>query len=278
MSKDDIWKRLIGKFFKDFTSFFMSDLHNDIDFESGYTFLDKELSKISAKSKRKKRIADKLIQVKLKDGLERWVLVHIEVQGYLDEHFSSRMYKYQYRAYDKYDKNVIAIAIFIDKDENYKPDNFLIDLYGTKLTYKYNVYKILEQKGREKELIKSNNPFALIVLSSLYLLEAKTSEKKKLNFKIKLIQLLFSKNYSDEYILELLDFIDVLISLNKELNRELFDLEVKKMAKLKDKEELIGDLKKVAITKIAIEMKKNNEPIEKIIKYTHLTRKEIEKL
>ena len=53
------------------------------------------------------------------------------------------------------------------------------------------------------------------------------------------------------------------------------------MPKVKEKE-IISGIKKIAmkkaVFKIAKEMKMNNEPIDKIIKYTGLTKIEMEKL
>ena len=94
MKKDEKWKILISKFLKDFLAFFMAELYQEIDLEKGYEFLDGELNRIRIKSKSKNRRSDKLVKVYLKDGSEKYILIHIEVQGYFDEDFSKRMFKY----------------------------------------------------------------------------------------------------------------------------------------------------------------------------------------
>jgi hypothetical protein len=110
VSQDDLWKAVIEDLFEDFVLFFVPALYTEIDFSKQYSFLDKELSKISIKSKNGKKIPDKLVRVHLKSGKEQWILIHIEVQGYEDIDFSERMFKYFYRIYDKSFKNILSLV------------------------------------------------------------------------------------------------------------------------------------------------------------------------
>jgi hypothetical protein len=48
-------------------------IYRDIDFKSGYQFLDKELEKILKESLTCKRRADKLVKVYLKNGEEKYI-------------------------------------------------------------------------------------------------------------------------------------------------------------------------------------------------------------
>ncbi|PRX31085.1 hypothetical protein BX659_106118 [Orenia metallireducens] len=81
------------------------------------------------------------------------------------------MFKYFYRIYDKYNKKIVALAIFTEDRKGYKPSSFDYDFHGTKLSYHYNNYKILEQQ--ESELLDSDNPFAMVILARLYSLEVR---------------------------------------------------------------------------------------------------------
>lgn len=291
MKKDEIWKRIINKLFKEFVNFFMPDLYNDIDFNYGYTFLDKEFSKITAKSKTKNREVDKLVEVKLKNGEDRLILIHIEVQDSQDTDFAFRMYQYQYRIFDKFNKDVVAMAIFTDKSKTYKPDSFKKSLYGTEIIYKFNTYKVLDQN--EEELKSSNNPFALIILTSLYQIKAKKDDNKKYNFKIQLIKILLDKGYNKQDIRDLFEFIDILINIDDLALKETFYSEVDKMAKTKQKI-LMGDYMEIAMKKaveqalekakkeedlkIAKKMKQEGLAIDLISKITELSKKEIDNL
>jgi hypothetical protein len=283
MNQDEIWKNIIQKLFKEFVEFFIPDLYPEINFDKGYEFLDKELNKILPKSKTKNRRADKLIKVFLKNGKEQWVLIHTEIQGYDDDEFAERMFASFYRIYDEYKKKIIALAVFTDGDANFKPNKFEYNFYQTELTYKYRTFKAVEQD--ENKLLKNANPFAVVILATKYLIESKNKEDIKLKFKVKLAELLLQRNYNRNEIIEVFNFIDVLLELKNENNRNIYYEEVSKMTKTKNKE-IIGDFQKMAMkegglkkqTEIAKKMKKNNEPIEKIIDYTGLSKTAIEKL
>jgi len=103
-TKDSLWKEAIEKYFKEFILLFFPLIWEDIDFDKGYEFLNKELGKIVRGAKTGRRHADVLVKVYLKSGQEFWLLIHIEVQGYADKGFSERMYIYNYRIFDWYNQ------------------------------------------------------------------------------------------------------------------------------------------------------------------------------
>ena len=75
---DELWKNIIEKLFPHFLAYFMPELYADVDLAQGYEFLDKELQKIKLKGKKGKKLTDKLVKVRLKDGTEEWLLIHVE--------------------------------------------------------------------------------------------------------------------------------------------------------------------------------------------------------
>jgi hypothetical protein len=115
MEHDSPWKEVIDDLFEAFLSFFFPLIHKAIDFSKGYQFLEKELQKIIKTSKTGRRYADKLVKVYLKNGLERWLLIHIEIQGYKEKKFPERMYIYNYRIFDNFRKTVISLALLMEK-------------------------------------------------------------------------------------------------------------------------------------------------------------------
>ncbi len=223
---DEIWKEIIEELFHDFCFFFMPDLAKHIDFSMGYEFLDKELLKIYPESEEIKRFADKLVKVFFKDNGERWILIHIEVQGYNDKEFSRRMFVYFYRILDRYRKEIAAIAIFADNNKNFKPSSFRYEFFDTKLVYKYRTYKILESSS--EELMNSSNPFALVVLAARNAINAKNNEGRKLKFKIELTRLLMQRGFTQDKIISIFRFIDGVLELNDEAKVNIFYEEVGK--------------------------------------------------
>ncbi len=229
---DELWKETIEKLFPQFIEFFHKELYDDLNFRKGYVFLDKEFQSIVSKSDHGKGYVDKLVKVYLKNGEDRWILIHIEVQGYKDVEFSERMFRYFYRIYDKYKRKILAIAILTDSSKNYHPSEFVYNFYDTRLNYSYRTYKVVEQS--EERLSKSKNPFALAILAALYSIKAKNNEEMKLKFKLKLVRTLLKKGYEEKEIIEMFRFIDGVVKLNDVMREKLFKDEIMKMKEVKD--------------------------------------------
>ncbi|NES69183.1 MAG: hypothetical protein F6K24_30125, partial [Okeania sp. SIO2D1] len=121
---DEPWKAAISEYLPSFFSFFYPEIHNKINWKKPPISLDKELEQITASATTEKRYADKLFQVWLLDDQEIWVLIHIEVQSQYDREFSQRMFIYNYRAFDLYNKPVISLAILGDENPSWRPSYY----------------------------------------------------------------------------------------------------------------------------------------------------------
>lgn len=213
---DTPWKTIIKELFEDFIAFFLPAAYELIDFNKPAQFLEQELHKIVAdKIKKGKVINDKLVKVYLKDGSEKWILIHIEIQSSFETNFSKRMFTYFYRIFDKYDQEVTALAIYTGKKVPRAYNTFQYDFLGTESYYKFNTYQI--RKAQEADLLKSNNIFALVVLATQYLNQDKSDAQKRYAFKRKLIQLALDKNHTKTQIISLLKFVQLVLRLPENL-------------------------------------------------------------
>ena len=102
---DSPWKEALDIYFQAFLAFFFASIHDDIDWSRGFESLDKELQQIAPKAAHRRRYVDKLVKVWRKNGREVWVLLHVEVQMQRQRGFGRRMYMYNYRIFDRYDRN-----------------------------------------------------------------------------------------------------------------------------------------------------------------------------
>ncbi len=190
-----------------------------------------------------------------------------------------------YRIFDKFQRKTVALAIFTDGEEGYKPDRYDYDYFQTKLYYEYFSYKILEQN--EEKLLKSENPFAMAVLAGLYTLntEGKSGSKAetRFEFKKKLAKLLKEKGYTEKKFLDLMSFIDGIMFLPDELEIE-YEKEVKEnigggqdMVAM-ELTNLYRTGINVGIEKVALSMLENGMSIEMVEKITGLKREKIEEI
>ncbi len=214
---DSGWKEAIENFFEDFLLFYFPDVHIDIDFSKGIEFLDKEFNTIVKESEETKRYADKLVKVYLKTGEEKWILIHIEVQGSYEEGFELRLYVYNYRIYDKYKMEVITLVVLTDEDENYRPEVYEVSRWGFEHRFKFPLVKLMDYRDKI-DINKAENPFEIITYAHLKNLETKRNKEERLFWKVTLVKALYGKGYQKEYILKLYRFIDWVMGLPEDLS------------------------------------------------------------
>src|SRR3546814_19083278 len=80
---DSPWKEALVLYFREFLQLLQPELHSQIDWSVAPTFLDKELQAISHDAANGRRLADKLVLVRLPrtHPPALWLLIHLEVQG-----------------------------------------------------------------------------------------------------------------------------------------------------------------------------------------------------
>ncbi|MFD1066150.1 Rpn family recombination-promoting nuclease/putative transposase [Oceanobacillus locisalsi] len=246
---DGLWKNLIEELFQEFVAFFAPDLYPEIDFERGVHFENLELFQFLMKTKKGTKYSDKIVKVHLKNGEEKYVFIHIEVQAVGKKEFAERMFKYFYRIYDRTSHSIYSIALLTDASQKEHEDTFGYSFYGTELTYAYNTYRFY---GKDKEeLKKSDNPFALAVLSGMHISENpdKTDKDNKKRYRLKqqLIRLAFEKySHRTNYLAALVYFIDYMMLIPSDLQEQLY--ETLPIAQNKKEEEKIMGLEKLRDT------------------------------
>jgi hypothetical protein len=229
---DSPWKDAIERYFEAFMAFFFPKAHAQIDWQRGYEFLDKELSQVIRDAELGRRLVDKLVKVWLKDGRESWVLIHIEVQSQEEGDFSRRMFVYNYRLFDRYQRPVASLAVLGDERPAWRPDTFGYDLFGCQVKFNFPVVKLMEYRAHWPELEASDNPFATVVMAHLKAQETRQDAAGRKEWKLYLVRRLYERGYSREDILNLFHLIDWVMSLPKELD-ETFWQEVQEIEERK---------------------------------------------
>ena len=94
--KNDIFlKAAFEETFLYLLRFFLPHADKIFDCKRGFVFMDKELQELFLSCiKGGTPYADILVKVFLLDGSEKWLLVHIEIQGQNRRDFPKRMFRY----------------------------------------------------------------------------------------------------------------------------------------------------------------------------------------
>lgn len=164
------------------------------------------------------RRADKLAKVYLKNGVEQWILVHVEVQGYEDDTFSERMFQYFYRIRDRYSQSVMAFAILTDANKRYRPKEYRYKFFETEVIYSYHFLKLIDYKPSDFQT--NNNLFAIALEVAWYSLQKKKLDDTKLyKLKFDLCRRVLNRGYTFQDFVKLFNFIKFYVSFG---NQELF--------------------------------------------------------
>jgi hypothetical protein len=199
-------------------AFFFPHAHADIDWTPGHEMLDKELQPIVRQAKHGRRYVDKLVKVWLKDGQERWILIHIEVQGSKEGEFPKRMYVYNHRIFDRYGREVISLAILTDDDPAWRPSRYEYARWGFRASIEFPIVKLLDYAPRYQELEADPNPFAVVVQAQLKALETRRSPEERRAWKVRLVKGLYDRGRDPEDVRRLFRFIDWVLELPEPLD------------------------------------------------------------
>lgn len=227
MEQDSPWKEVLEDLFEDFVSFLLRELHREIDFTQPPEFLENELQQIAVASETGKRVVDKLVKVFLKSGAEKWLLIHVEVQGSPERVFPERMFVYYYRIFDRHRKDVVSVAVFTDDNPAFRPGEYSRANWGTEVTFRYTAIKLIDYRERWAELEADPNPFAMVVRAFLRALETEGDFQARYSWKKHFLLELHQAGMPQETIRALYKFIDWIMRLPGDLETELFG-EIKK--------------------------------------------------
>jgi hypothetical protein len=226
---DSPWKEALDEFLEAFLAFFFPTIHSDVDWTRGYVALDKEFQQIIREADSGKQLADKLFKVWLKDGEEQWLLIHVEVQGAVEAGFALRMFRYNIRAFEQYNREVASLAVLTDSSPNWRPDQFAYGRWGSKTGIIFPVVKLLDFAKDSEALEQSANPFAAVVLAHLKALETRKEPLDRRHWKLHLVKGLFQRNWSMEDVRRLFRLIDWIMALPAELQeafrRDVYEYE-----------------------------------------------------
>ncbi len=219
---DNPWELALENYFEEFIAFFFPQVHRQIDWEKQYEFLDKEFQQVVRDAELGKRLADKLVRVWHCNGEETWVLIHIEIQSQEESGFAERMYVYNYRIYDRYNRKVASLAVLGDERSNWRPSEFGYELFGCQVQFQFPIVKLLDYGVQWQALEENQNPFAMMVMAHLKTQETRDNGVERKTWKFSLIKRLYERGYQQQDILNLFNFIDWLMKLPKALDDEFW--------------------------------------------------------
>jgi hypothetical protein len=159
--------------------------------------------------------ADKLVRVHCLDGVEEWLLIHVEVQSQPDPRLPQRMYEYHHRIMDRYGRPVVSMAVLADERRDWRPAFYQHEHWGCRLRFEYLICKLIDIPAQQLE--QQNNAAALVIAAHLSTqrTNADTAERKLLKWQ--LTRRLYERGYAKRDVLEIFRLIDWLMVLPESL-------------------------------------------------------------
>jgi hypothetical protein len=173
------------------------------------------------------------VEVHKTSGEVAWALVHIEVQSQVDHKFLERMFTYYLRIYDHHRKPVSSLAVLGDTQAGWRPIEFQRELWGTKLNFSFPSVKLLDYHDRLPELETSNNPFALLVASTLHTHQTKNDPAGRRIAKFRLVRGLFERGLGRAQIRAFFRLIDWIMTL-PDNEQNIFDQDLEEYERKND--------------------------------------------
>ncbi|MBC6422364.1 MAG: DUF4351 domain-containing protein [Hormoscilla sp. SP5CHS1] len=90
------------------------------------------------------------------------------------------------------------------------------------IAFNFPIAKLLDYEQRWQELEESRNPFATVVMAHLKAQETRGEQQERKRWKLSLIRRLYQKGYEREQIVNLFKFIDWVMQLPQELEKEFW--------------------------------------------------------
>ncbi|MGB3423165.1 MAG: DUF4351 domain-containing protein [Castellaniella sp.] len=231
---DSPWKNGLEWFFPQAIALLASRVYTKIDWSVPAQFLDKELQAIAFHYKKGRRFVDKLVQVRLLNGADAWLLIHIEVEGRLSgrkalRRFAWRMYECRHRIQTRIMQQrdldlppaIYSLGILL---ENQGVGDRLIytdEHLGQGVRFTFPVVELEGWRGRwdELESLAPRNPFAVLIMAQLHA-NHHPNKRTRLGPKFELVRGLRRYGYAPGVAGQVLHLVDWMIALPEDLELE----------------------------------------------------------
>jgi hypothetical protein len=169
-----------------------------------------------------KRFVDKLVRVSLLNGDENWIYIHIEVQGTKQAEFAKRMFVYNYRIYDRYDRPVASLAVLADENKLWKPTSYGFKILGCAHTLEFPVAKLSDYYDQVDELLALDNAFALITAAHILTQKTRKQNQARYEAKLRLARILYQLHWDKQRIIDLFIVVDWLMKLPEGFDNKIW--------------------------------------------------------
>ena len=240
VAHDELWKVSFRTLMPQFVEFFFPQHYGKIDWNKEIVFLDKELQTIQPNSRPKNRIADVLVMLHRKRGKPLYILLHIEIQGYIDKVFGLRAHQMRYRIEDKFGINPVMLCVFTDSNPHFHPKEYVVETWGTGVRTFFNTYKVMENHPSN---YKNPDRIVSLIMETVYYstqLKGK-SDDEIMGLFLPITRKLITKGYTRKEIEVAYNFIEAYIKFGNNESYLIFEGKIDDMLDYESTPEIVAD-------------------------------------
>ena len=213
LNHDSPWKDTIDQFTRSFLEVTFPDVAATIDWSFKPVSLEQELHEITPASEIGAKRVDKLLKVRLLDGSDQWLYIHIEVQMHYDPDLPKRLFTYHYRIFDKYGVHPLTLAILGDTSRKWRPTSYSYQSFGCRITFYFRICKTIDFKGKLDDPRYRHQQVFFIIAAHLGTQQHRQNPQRLKDYRLELTVRFSNKGYSLLEIRQLHRLIDWLMPL-----------------------------------------------------------------
>ena len=218
---DGAWKEALERYLAPFLALCFPQAHADIDWTTPPQFLDTELQQVAPDEPHGRQHVDKLVRIFRRGGADAWVLVHVEVQSQRDRDFPQRIFRYHARLFDRYQRQVVSLAVLGDEQEYWRPDHFIYALWGCELDLVFPIVKLL---AFDPDSLKNEpNIFAMVIWLHRDAQETRHNPQERMRRKVAQYRRVLQRGHHADDVRALLRLMDRLLRLSSPLVQQARD-------------------------------------------------------
>ena len=213
LNHDSPWKDTIEQFTRSFLEVTFPEVAAGIDWSVQPESLEQELREITPASEVGAKRVDKLLKVRLLDGTDQWLYIHIEVQMHYDPGLPKRLFIYHYRIFDKYGVSPLTLAILGDTNRKWRPTSYHYQSLGCGITFLFLICKTIDFKGKLDDPRYRHQQALFIIAAHLGTQQYRRNPQQLSDYLLELTVKLGNEGYSPSEIQQLHRLIDWLMPL-----------------------------------------------------------------
>ena len=196
LNHDSPWKDTIDQFTRSFLEVTFPDVAAGIDWSIEPKSLEQELHEITPASEIGAKRVDKLLKVRLLDGTDQWLYVHIEVQMHHNPDLPRRLYIYHYRIFDKYGVSPITLALLGDTSRKWRPTSFHCQSFGCGITFHFRICKTIDFEDKLDDPRYRHQEVLFIIAAHLGTQQYRQNPQKLSAYRLELTVKFCNEGYS----------------------------------------------------------------------------------